>query len=140
MGKEMCRSVMRKFVYTTLVVMLSLQTAVGGTWMKNKTKSGASFGKVCALVDRGGSGYCLVQENGPISWSDDGSSWATGLGFAQGTLRCADFFDNNNGVAAGLNLLEYTKDGGKNWTVIQGNTVPFDVRGVCMTSSNTVVL
>ena len=140
MGKEMCRSVMRKFVYTTLALMLSLQTAVGGTWMKNKTKSGASFGKVCALVDRGGSGYCLVQENGPISWSDDGSSWATGLGFAQGTLRCADFFDNNNGVAAGLNLLEYTKDGGKNWTVIQGNTVPFDVRGVCMTSPNTVVL
>ena len=140
MGKEMCRFVMRKFVYTTLVVMLSLQTAVGGTWMKNKTKSGASFGKVCALVDRGGSGYCLVQENGTISWSDDGSSWATGLGFAQGTLRCADFFDNNNGVAAGLNLLEYTKDGGKNWTVIQGNTVLFDVRGVCMTSPNTVVL
>ena len=140
MRKEMCRFVMRKFVYTTLVVMLSLQTAVGGTWMKNKTKSGASFGKVCALVDRGGSGYCLVQENGTISWSDDGSSWATGTDFAQGTLRCADFFDNNNGVAAGLNLLEYTKDGGKNWTVIQGNNVPFDVRGVCMTSPNTVVL
>ena len=100
------------------------------------------FGKVSATADRDGDGYCMVQENGVIFWSDDGHQWHRAAQYVSGKLRCLDFYSRSNGVAAGdvtagKQNIVYTTDGGKSW---QGGDVSFNVRSVCMTSNNTAML
>ena len=79
------------------------------------------FGKVSATADRDGDGYCLVQENGVIFWSDDGHQWHRAAQYVSGKLRCLDFYSRSNGVAAGdvtagKQNIVYTTDGGKTST------------------------
>jgi RHS repeat-associated protein len=116
-----------------------LQTAIAGNWLTNNAVSEVTFGEVATIVSRGGSGYCLVQKEGSIFWSDNGNTWTQGESYSGSNLvmRCAHFHDGKNGVVAGDNILEYTTDGGETWSE---KSVGFNVRGVCMTSSHTAVL
>ncbi len=129
----------RKPLYTILFVLLYLQTAIAGNWLTNKATSEVTFGEVATIVSRGGSGYCLVQKEGSIFWSNDGNTWTQGVSHSGSNLvmRCAHFHDGKNGVVAGDKILEYTTDGGGTWSE---KSVGFNVRGVCMTSSHTAVL
>ena len=69
----------RKPLYTILIVLLYLQTAIAGNWLTNNAASEVTFGEVATIVSRGGSGYCLVQKEGSIFWSDNGNTWTQGV-------------------------------------------------------------
>lgn len=68
----------RKALYTILIVLMYLQTAIAGNWLTNNATSEVTFGEVAAMVSRRGSGYCLVQKEGSIFWSEDGNTWNQG--------------------------------------------------------------
>ncbi|MBR5695369.1 MAG: hypothetical protein IKX43_03935 [Paludibacteraceae bacterium] len=135
---KIMRNSMLKSIYTILFALLFIQPAMSGSWLKNQSKSDVSFGEVCALVRRGDSGYCLVQKDGAIFLSTDGHSWVRSSKYTLGTLSCAHFYDESNGVAAGAKFLEYTTDGGVNWTKVDG--VSLNVNAVCMVSEKEAVL
>ncbi|MEE0911515.1 MAG: hypothetical protein U0L67_03610, partial [Paludibacteraceae bacterium] len=135
----------KRLLYTFLFFFgfLTAQSQSGlPQWLRNPERGSVRFGKVSATADRDGDGYCLVQENGVIFWSDDGHQWHRAAQYVSGKLRCLDFYSRSNGVAAGdvtagKQNIVYTTDGGKSW---QGGNVSFNVRSVCMTSNNTAVL
>ncbi len=135
---KIMRNSMLKSIYTILFALLFIQPAMSGSWLKNQSKSDVSFGEVCALVRRGDSGYCLVQKDGAIFLSTDGHSWVRSSKYTLGTLSCAHFYDESNGVAAGAKFLEYTTDGGVNWTKV--DNVSLNVNAVCMVSEKEAVL
>lgn len=132
-------SMFRKPLYSILFVILYLQTAIAGNWLTNNAASEVTFGEVATIVSRGGSGYCLVQKEGSIFWSNDGNTRTQGESYSGSNLvmRCAHFHDEKHGIVAGDKILEYTTNGGETWSE---KSVGFNVRGVCMTSSNTAIL
>lgn len=78
----------RKPLYSILFVILYLQTAIAGNWLTNNAASEVTFGEVATIVSRGGSGYCLVQKEGSIFWSDNGNTWTQGVSYSGSNNRC----------------------------------------------------
>ena len=95
---------MSKRLLYTLLFFFGFLTAQSQSdlpqWLRNPERGTVRFGKVSATADRDGDGYCLVQENGVIFWSDDGHQWHRAAQYVSGKLRCLDFYSRNNGVAA----------------------------------------
>ena len=94
----------KRLLYTLLFFFgfLTAQSQSGlPQWLRNPERGTVRFGKVSATADRDGDGYCLVQENGVIFWSDDGHQWHRAAQYVSGKLRCLDFYSRSNGVAAG---------------------------------------
>ena len=87
---------------TFLSTTVSLQVAAPA-WLSNTSEQNAKFDELTCVTAMGDGGFCAVQKNGMLYLSKDGHTWEEKNNSGSTNLLCADFYDRDNGVVAGVN-------------------------------------